>query len=467
MKNFLLFVFCIVSCSTVWAETLTYRIVEYDNNVQAYILAPCGNKPQGSYAIFENEYGETAGNRYNQIPRNKKASLWLMGWDNCTIESITLSLCSNNKAGSAALQLFIGKEEYYGMRTESFDSEAWFGRWVSKDCGIYVDIEKPLPSAVTVPQDSDVCITLKGGTSEGSLYINAITIDYTPGQDVAVESALPWIFEKMAPKEKVQEGDILMFYRSGNAAADIDGMETSHYLDAVGIKSTAQVDDPTIMLFETHKTTDGHWILINQYGDTLGAKAAQNLAWNEGVKTWDISNGYDGATISCTNNKYGTIRFNAPAGSYARFWNYTSTSLTLPYLYRQDHQQEPVISKELKLSSQNRTVEFGVQDTVILRHTFSPATTTDQRIVWQSSNEAVAKVTCGLVDIVGLGEAIITATSLDGGSAATCQISVVEHVDGLNIINADKQETPAYDLYGRKLTQGAKHIFIFPNSGRN
>lgn len=61
------------------AAEVVYRIVEYNKTTQDFILSASGQVPKGSYAWFENEYGATTGNRYNQIPRNRKATLWLSG----------------------------------------------------------------------------------------------------------------------------------------------------------------------------------------------------------------------------------------------------------------------------------------------------------------------------------------------------------------------------------------------------
>lgn len=443
------------------AESITYRITAYNASIGAFTLAPSGVKPAGSYAEFENEYGATTGNRYNQVPRHKDATLWLMGWDGCVIEGVTLSLCSNNKAGSGSLRITMNGEEIYTTATASFDSEEWFGRWVSKDHATYVDIEKPLPHPFSVTTDAEVGITLKGGTQEGSLYIDAITIHYTPQEGVATESPLGWIYEKLEAKGHVTDGDILMLYRSGDAAGDIDGMSAQHYLDAIGVTSTTSVDDPFITLFTAHATPEGHWTLTNQYGQQLGASAAQHLEWDEGVCTWDIALGYDGANISNTDTRYGTLRYNAPSGSYPRFWNYTSKSLPLPYLYRRSRQQQPVISTQLLLAASERMVELGTQDTLIMRHTLLPAATTDRRITWQSSDEQVARVRSGIVELCGIGQTLITATSADGGSSATCLVTVTEPKDGISAPAAGSRVPAiAYDLQGRPVSPASRSIFI-------
>lgn len=425
------------------AEQVTYYIKEYNSKLGTFILSASGMRPAGSYADFESKYGATTGNRYNQIPRNQQATLWLMGWQGCTIEGITLSMCSNNASGTAGLSITVGEEECYGMRPAEFASEQWFGRWVSKDHVVYVDVEKPLPAPITVGADAEVGITIKGGTQEGSVYLNAITIDYsTPG---TTEVPLGWSYEKVEAKGKLAEGDVVMLYRSGDAAGDIDGMQAQKYLDAIGVNSTANVDDPFITLFTLQSAEEGNWKLINQYGETLGATGAQSLAWDDGVDTWNITLGYDGATIASTHTKYGTMRYNAPSGSYPRFWNYTSKSLPLPYIYRRTRQQQPVVSTSLVLADTERRVriaapasEGALPDTLVLRATLLPATATDRRIRWTSSDEEVAVVRSGIVELLCPGETTITATSADGGCSAQCHLIVETATEGIEL-----QQLPA------------------------
>ena len=95
-------VVCVATLSINAAEVV-YRIVEYNKTIGDFTLAASGSVPHNSWAYFENDFGATTGNRYNQIPRNRKASLVLQGWQGCRIKNITLSMCSNNKEGEAAL----------------------------------------------------------------------------------------------------------------------------------------------------------------------------------------------------------------------------------------------------------------------------------------------------------------------------------------------------------------------------
>ena len=71
--------------------------------------------------------------------------------------------------------------------------------------------------------------------------------------------------------------------------------------------------------------------------------------------------------------------------------------------------------------------------------TIAPNDATNTTVVWTSSNEKVATVdTLGKVAPVGIGEAIITATTNDGGFRATCKVTVSGEDDDLNHIDLTK-----------------------------
>lgn len=443
------------------AAEITYRIDTYNADICEYILSAFGERPAGACAFFTNEYGETAGNRYNQIPRNRKATLYLEGWAGCTIKSITFSMCSNNKAGTVGFSIKDGDDTLFSMSPVEFCSPEWFGEWVSKDLGTYVDVKKEFNIPAFISDETE--IELKAGTKEGSVYIKSITIEYDAPENVALESPLGYVFEKMEAKGKLAEGDVIMLYRSGNAAADLGGMEESKYLDALGINSTSNVTEPDVALFTlTHDDSHNHWTLTNQYGQQLGATSAQSLAWDEGIRTWDITLGYNGATIASTNSKYGTIRFNAPSGYYARFWNYTSTSLTLPYIYRRVRQLSPIVSTGLTLNCDQRTAELGAQDTLILKATFYPTNTTDTRIIWQSSNPQVATVNSGIIHPLSEGTTTITATAADGG-ATTSMLLTVTSASCIPRLTHSQQTSPTFSTDGTPVIPYRRRGIVISN----
>ncbi len=441
------------------AAEVVYRIVEYNKTTAEFTLEASGLVPRGAWAYFLNDYGATSGNRYNQIPRNRTAALCLEGWQGCTVKSITLSMCSNNKSGSVGLSLNDGDTQIYKMRPADFASDEWFGQWVSKDLGVYVDITKRLDVPALLSDEAD--ITLQGGTSEGSVYVNAITIEYDEAPGTELESPLGWSYEKLTRKSTIAEGDELMIFRNGCAAADLGGMQESHYLDVVTIASTADVATPDMLRFRLGKgETEGLWTMTDQHGRMLGATGKQALAWNEGTTQWNIAVGYDGAEITNAKAGCGTLRYNAPAESYARFNVYTSTSLPLPFLYRKDKQRDPVVSNSLSFGETSITADL--QDAhIALKPTIAPKSATDKRIEWSSSNETVATVNGGFVTLLAAGETIITARTKDGGAQASVSLAVTDYTTGINAAaNANGK------LQGVRKTANGNSIVIVTAAGK-
>ena len=62
---------------------------------------------------------------------------------------------------------------------------------------------------------------------------------------------------------------------------------------------------------------------------------------------------------------------------------------------------------------------------------FTPSDATNKDVEWVSSKPEVASVAGGVVTGVAVGEALITATSVDGGFSAACKVTVEEEFDGI------------------------------------
>ena len=170
------------------AAEVMYKIVEYNKQTAEFKIAACGTVPRNSRVDFENKFGATTGNRYNQIPRNHEAVLYLEGWQGCKVRSITFSMCSNNKKGQVGVSLNDGGTTLYSLAPVDFASSDWFGEWVSKDLGVYVDVTKQIDApAITT---NDMSIVVAGGKSEGSVYLDAITIEYDEADIALVTIAL-------------------------------------------------------------------------------------------------------------------------------------------------------------------------------------------------------------------------------------------------------------------------------------
>lgn len=429
------------------AAEVVYRIVEYNKQTAEFAIAACGMVPRNSRVYFENEFGATTGNRYNQIPRNREAVLYLEGWQGCKVRSITFSMCSNNKSGQVGVALNDGGTTLYESAPVDFACSEWFGSWVSKDLGVYVDVTKQTDAPAIATDNATIVVA--GGRSEGSVYLDAITIDYDE-DGVELESPLGWQYEKLTKKSVLNAGDEVMIYRNGAAAADFDGMDESHYLDAVAVPSTSDVTSPDVLRFTLGKTDAQNWTFTDQHGRKLGATGKQQLAWNEGATEWTVDLGYDGATIAPAGTEYGTLRYSTPDNNYARFNLYTSKSLPLPFLYLKGEQKQPELSRSLAFSEEEQTVSLDATH-IGLRPTLLPKTTTDKRLRWISSDESVATVAGGFVTLLGVGETTITAAAYDGGAEATMRLIVTEPT-AINSVTSDaKVQRPRKVLSGNKV----------------
>ena len=430
------------------AAEVVYKIVEYNKQTAEFEIAACGMVPHNSRVYFENEFGATTGNRYNQIPRNREAVLYLEGWQGCKVRSITFSMCSNNKSGQVGVALNDGGTTLYESAPVDFASSEWFGSWVSKDLGVYVDVTKQIDAPVIATDNATIVVA--GGRSEGSVYLDAITIDYDE-DGVELESPLGWQYEKLTKKSVLNAGDEVMIYRNGAAVADYDGMDESHYLDAVAVPSTSDVTSPDVLRFKLDKSADGAaWIFTDQFGRQLGATGKQQLAWDKGATEWTVDLGYDGATIAPAGTDYGTLRYSTPDNNYARFNLYTSKSLPLPFLYRKGEQKQPEQSRSLAFAEEEQTVSLDAAH-IGLRPTLLPKTTTDKRLRWTSSDESVATVAGGFVTLLGVGETTITAAAFDGGAEATMRLVVTEPTAVNGVTSDAKVQRPRKVLSGNKV----------------
>lgn len=429
------------------AAEVVYKIVEYNKQTAEFKMAACGMVPRNSRVYFENEFGATTGNRYNQIPRNREAVLYLEGWQGCKVRSITLSMCSNNKSGQVGVSLNDGATTLYESAPVDFASSEWFGSWVSKDLGVYVDVAKQTDAPAIATDDATIVVA--GGRSEGSVYLDAITIDYDE-DGVELESPLGWQYEKLTKKSVLNAGDEVMIYRNGAAAADFDGMDESHYLDAVAVPSTSDVTSPDVLRFTLGKIDAQNWTFTDQYGRKLGATGKQQLAWNEGATEWTVDLGYDGATIALADTDYGTLRYSTPDNNYARFNLYTSKSLPLPFLYLKGEQKQPEQSRSLAFAEEEQTVSLDAAH-IGLRPTLLPKTTTDKRLRWTSSDESVVTVAGGFVTLLGVGETTITAAAFDGGAEATMRLIVTEPTAVNGVTSGAKVQRPRKVLSGNKI----------------
>lgn len=88
----------------------------------------------------------------------------------------------------------------------------------------------------------------------------------------------------------------------------------------------------------------------------------------------------------------------------------------------QPEQPKDIKVTDITLDSESLSLVEG--DSQTLTATISPSNATNKKIVWSSSDASVASVDNGKVTAIKEGEAIIIATSEDGGKTATCKVTV-------------------------------------------
>lgn len=95
---------------------------------------------------------------------------------------------------------------------------------------------------------------------------------------------------------------------------------------------------------------------------------------------------------------------------------------------------QPIHVTGISLSHEDITIE--ITDEFELRATISPEDATNKKIIWNSSDEKVAKVSeAGLITGVGEGKTIITAKSEDGDY--TAQVDVTVNLKGIKLSQND------------------------------
>src|SRR5665648_626259 len=102
---------------------------------------------------------------------------------------------------------------------------------------------------------------------------------------------------------------------------------------------------------------------------------------------------------------------------------------------------KPVAVTGVTLDQTSMTLTVG-EATGTLVATVAPATTANKSVTWSSSAPEVAAVVDGVVTPIAEGTAIITATTVDGGLTATCELTVVPVVVAVTGVTLDQASMP-------------------------
>ena len=123
-----------------------------------------------------------------------------------------------------------------------------------------------------------------------------------------------------------------------------------------------------------------------------------------------------------------------------------------------------------KVSLDKSAHTLNINDEVQLVATVSPDDATNKDVIWTSSNESIATVENGLVKAISAGSATITVTTVEGNKKATCEITVITPVSGveLNITDTKVELGNELELVAKVLPEEATNKeVIWTSSNEN
>lgn len=94
--------------------------------------------------------------------------------------------------------------------------------------------------------------------------------------------------------------------------------------------------------------------------------------------------------------------------------------------------QQPILVESIELNKTSIMLPTKVTET--LTYKVLPENATNKKVVWSTSNKNIATVENGVISSVGAGNCIITCTSADGATSASCKV-VISDATGLSTID--------------------------------
>ena len=124
-----------------------------------------------------------------------------------------------------------------------------------------------------------------------------------------------------------------------------------------------------------------------------------------------------------------------------------------------------VVQPVTNITLDHNTYELhGIGASGKLTATVEPEDASNKDVTWKSSNESVCVVSNGAIIAVGYGEAVIIATSVDGGHMAICSVKVDDNTP-VREVDAEASAYKVFSLQGIELSKLQKGINIirFPD----
>jgi uncharacterized protein YjdB len=110
--------------------------------------------------------------------------------------------------------------------------------------------------------------------------------------------------------------------------------------------------------------------------------------------------------------------------------------------------------------SENSYTLKGIGQSVQLTATVLPEDATNQKVNWKSFNESACIVSNGLVVSVGLGSAVVAATTEDGGFMAYCTVTVETETGIVDVNLKEAKYGKYYTIDGKSISNPKKGISI-------
>ncbi|MFY0607610.1 MAG: Ig-like domain-containing protein [Cyclobacteriaceae bacterium] len=281
------------------------------------------------------------------------------------------------------------------------------GTTVSDD-GIKFWLREITPNFAAVVKDYTSVVTSVAGSSSGTAT-TTISLEGVP------------------PTENLPEGNFYFLFVNFKTA---DGQVYDHGIFPINITPGAKVDVTSIS--------------INPSSISLEVDATKSLTVSfapanatDKAVTWTSSD-VSIATVSNSGSVVGIAEGTATITAMANDGGFEAQATIT------------VTPKTIAVTGVNldmETLTLRVDQTEILTASVLPAEASNDKVQWTSSNQSVATVDAsGLVTAVSEGDALITATTEDGGFEAVCSVSVLN-----NLLHASK----------------AAQSFIYPNPVSN
>ena len=208
-------------------------------------------------------------------------------------------------------------------------------------------------------------------------------------------------------------------------AAEGNGVRTICHVEVVvPVKRIVLPEEPTVLLVGASEELAEA---------TLNATVTpENAYWQE--VTWESSN--EEAVVVDAD---GTVRGLAPGKAII------TASTTQPDSKAKAQTQVVVKQAVTGIELDSESVRVAVKKSAALKATVSPETAANKKLTWTSSDESIATVTAqGAVQGVSAGDAVITATAMDGSEvSASCQVTVYVPVSRITLSETQSFALPA------------------------